>query len=361
MKLGIIGLGLRMSDLLKTFREADPGLEIAGVVDSDPEAARGRVPEGEALRFYGTLPELVEQARPDALAIATRCDGHARYAVEAARYDLPLFLEKPVATSLDDAVALERAFEHTRCRALVSFPLRASMLCRRARHLIENGAVGRVENICALNYVPYGDVYFLSWYRDYSITQGLFLQKATHDLDYMMYLAGSPVVRVAAMLSRGRCYRDDSTRGDAPDPFARYAEKIGTPETGMNEDSSSALVEFANGAQGVYTQVFYIKRDAARRGATISGYSGTVDFDWYRNDLRCVHHHEPFTDVTTPEKGLSHFGGDMALAENFVAMVRDGAQPLAPIEAGLQSVYTCLAARQSAQTGCFVPVRQVGA
>ena len=177
----------------------------------------------------------------------------------------------------------------------------------------------------------------------------------------MMYLAGAPIVRVAAMLSQGRCYRDQSTKGEHPDPFALYAEQIGTPETGMNEDSSSALVEFANGAQGVYTQVFYSKRDSAKRGAIISGYSGTLDFDWYRNDLKNVHHHEPFTEITQVEKWLSHFGGDTVLAENFVAMVKDGAEPMAPIECGLASVYTCLAARQSAQTGCFVPVRQVGA
>ena len=146
MKLGIIGLGSRMSDMLKAFRAADPELEIVGVVDSNPEQARQREPEEKraALRFYDTLPELVEQARPDALAIATRCDGHAAYAIQAARYDLPLYLEKPIATSLADAIALEQAFETSRCQAVVSFPLRASLLCRRTRALIEQGAVGRM-------------------------------------------------------------------------------------------------------------------------------------------------------------------------------------------------------------------------
>ena len=33
----------------------------------------------------------------------------------------------------------------------------------------------------------------------FEITQGLFMQKATHDFDYMSYLVGSPIVRVAAM------------------------------------------------------------------------------------------------------------------------------------------------------------------
>lgn len=361
MKLGMIGFGQRIASVLGAFRAEDPGLEIVGLVDSNPEEARGRMPEEfrARLRIFDSLPELVEKGKPDALVIGTRCDSHAALAIQAARYDLPLFLEKPVATNLRDAIKLEQAFANSKCRVLVSFPLRVSLLCRRAKSLIDQGVVGRVEHLTGLNYVPYGDVYFQTWYRDHSITGGLFLQKATHDFDYLAYLAGAPIVRVAAMVSKGRVYRDKRTKKAGRDPFALYAENVGTPGTGMNEDSSSALLEFANGVKGCYTQVFYSKGEAARRGAIVSGFSGTVDFDWYRNDLKCFHHHEPFTDVVTVGKEAGHFGGDAALAKNFIAIVRDGGESLAPIGCGLQSVYACLAAKESAEKGRFLPVRQL--
>ena len=73
----------------------------------------------------------------------------------------------------------------------------------------------------------------------------------------------------------------------------------------MNEDSSSALLEFASGAHGVYTQVFYARRDAATRGATISGYRGTLSFDWYTNELKRVRHHAPFSDTIKAGGGAS--------------------------------------------------------
>lgn len=45
MKLGIIGFGKRSASVLWAFRAEDPGLEIAGLVDSNPEEARRRMPE----------------------------------------------------------------------------------------------------------------------------------------------------------------------------------------------------------------------------------------------------------------------------------------------------------------------------
>jgi len=128
----------------------------------------------------------------------------------------------------------------------------------------------------------------------------------------------------------------------------------------MNEDSSSTLVEFASGAHGVYTQVFYTRRDAGARGATISGYHGTVSFDWYKNELRRVRHHAPFSDTIKADGGMSHFGGDLELAHDFIDIIRGKGKSRTPIEAGLASVYSCLAAKESCETGKFVKVRQVG-
>ena len=106
--------------------------------------------------------------------------------------------------------------------------------------------------------------------------------------------------------------------------------------------------------------MFFARRDAARRGATVSGYHGTVSFDWFTGELRRVRHHAPFSATERAAGGAAHFGGDLELARNFLAVVRDGATSRTPIEAGIQSAYACLAARESAATGAFAVVRQVG-
>ena len=124
--------------------------------------------------------------------------------------------------------------------------------------------------------------------------------------------------------------------------------------------TESALLEFASGAHGVYTQVFYTRRDAASRGATVSGYHGTVSFDWYTNELKRVRHHAPFSAVERAGEGASHFGGDAELARDFLALIAGAPTSRTPIETGIQSVYACLAAKESSETGRFVEVRQLG-
>ena len=138
-----------------------------------------------------------------------------------------------------------------------------------ARQYIEEDALGTPVHIAATNYVPYGTTYWETPYRDYDITGGLFLQKATHDLDYMSYLMGEPIVRVAAMATRGHvfggkkkaklhCSQCDerttclespqnrvrnSTTGRHTDHLCVFGRDCGKAEDGtLNEDCSSALL-----------------------------------------------------------------------------------------------------------------------
>ena len=392
LRIGVVGYGTRSSGVInKAFRQVEPDIRVVGVVDPDEAGVRERLAQCDKkdVLFYKNIKEMVSRAKLDGLLIGTRCHQHTPYAIEAAKYDIPLYLEKPVAISMEQALSLERAFEDARCQVVVSFPLRVSPLCVLAKQYLAEGSVGSCEHIAAVNYVPYGMAYWEEGYRDYEITQGLFLQKATHDFDYMSYLMGSPIVRVAAMATAGRVFGGKKPAGlrcsqceetetclespknrvrnhsivewyGANDHLCTFGIDCGTVETGTNEDSSSALVEFASGVHGVYTQVFFSRRDAATRGATVSGYMGTLGFDWYKNTLRRVWHHKPFTEDVSADTGLSHFGGDVELAHDFMDVIRGKGKPRTTISDGIQSVYACLAAKESAQKGEFVKVRQVG-
>jgi hypothetical protein len=153
--------------------------------------------------------------------------------------------------------------------------------------------------------------------------------------------------------------RRNQTSGSRNDHPCLYSVDTGSPETGRNEDCSSALLEFESGAHGVYSQVFYARRDAGARGAIVSGYMGTLNFDWYTNELRYVRHHAPFSATERAGEGASHFGGDMELGENFIGVIHGTATSRTPIAGGIQSAYACLAAKESAAKGRFVKVRQV--
>lgn len=388
VRLGIVGFGRRMRDVVDSLRQIDPNVKIVGIVDSDKKSCLSKLSDDEkgTVVFYENLDQMATKANLDGLAIGTRCNSHSPYAVQASKYDIPLFLEKPVAISMEQALLLEKAFDKSKCEVVVSFPLRVSPLCRLAKTYIQKGAIGSCEHICAVNYVVYGTVYWEQEYRNYDITQGLFLQKATHDVDYMSYLMGSPIVRVAAMATKGKVFGGNKPKGlicskceeqavclESPqnrkrncsselldDHLCVFGSDCSNSRGETNEDSSSALVEFASGAHGVYTQVFFSRRDAKKRGAIISGYDGTLSFDWYKNELQHVQHHAPFTSVSKVDYGATHWGGDVELASDFLGVIKGTAKSRCSIWEGLQSVYVCLAAKESAAKGEFVKVRQIG-
>ncbi|MDP6380939.1 MAG: Gfo/Idh/MocA family oxidoreductase, partial [Phycisphaerae bacterium] len=311
----------------------------------------------------------------DGVLVGTRCSLHATMAVPVLERGLPLFLEKPVATCYDDLRRLRDVGLPHKDRVVVSFPLRVSPMAQAAKEIIDSGKLGTIEHVRAWNDVPYGWHYFQWWYRNEDETGGLFLQKATHDFDCINYLLGLAPRRVCAMKTKrifrgdmpadqpcNQCRREDCLesidnllrRGVmTPDkPYTRMC--CFAVDTG-NEDAPSALVEYETGMHMAYSQNFVVRRrPAAARGAKFIGYKGSLEFDWYTDELKVCMHHEPRVDVTTIDSSaLAHAGGDARMAANFIQVIRGQAPSNTPLDTGLLSVLMCLKARDSAEKGTF--------
>src|SRR5439155_16963488 len=110
--------------------------------------------------------------------------------------------EKPVAISSEQIAALRSAYLGREDTVVVSFPLRLTAHVQMALRIIRSGRLGAINQVQAVNNVPYGGVYFGQWYRSYEKTGGLWLQKATHDFDYITHMLGSRPTLITAMHSR---------------------------------------------------------------------------------------------------------------------------------------------------------------
>jgi predicted dehydrogenase len=358
--------------MLATLGRVEPGVRVAAVLDPRAEQVAAEFPTdlGEARTYQpDELDRMLASGDLDGVMIGSRCSLHAPYAAAVIAKGIPLFLEKPVATSWEQLSQLREA---RGSEVVVSFPLRVSAICELARQIADSGAIGTVEQVQAVNNVPaYSAGYYHGWMRDESETGGLWLQKATHDFDYLNYLIGQPPVRLCAVESktvfRGdmpvglRCV--DCGREDCPERASATDSWLCAfaPDTG-NHDSASAIVQYASGMHLTYTQNFYTRRGAAARGAKLIGYRGTIEFDWYRDELVVHHHHSPRVERHRfePLPGEGHHGGDAALARNFVEVVRGKAPSKTPLSAGILSVEMCLVARESCAKGSFQEIGKVG-
>ncbi len=389
LQMGVIGYGGRIRGVIDSFiRVLDPAANVVAITDIRNEEIRGELGSAaESIRFYDDADRMLDAERLDGVLIGTRCDMHTPMAIKVMSRNLPMYLEKPVATSMDQVLALHYAAKRYTAPCVVSFPMRLSPLAMKARQLILDGAIGKLEHIQAVNNVSYGSVYFDSWYRDYRVTQGLFLQKATHDIDYVSFIAGERPKLVAAMMSRGRVYGGrkpaglwcsacDEVESCPESPFWKrkvkglqpawrgnedhpccFGKDIGDDKTGCNEDSSSCLLQFESGLQAVYTQNFFVRRDAGERGATLIGYDGTIQFDWCKNILKLTRHHEHETISYNMGSEIDgHGGGDIELAHDFVRAMRHRDSGRSPLTAGIQSALVCLTCRTSAERRQFLEV-----
>jgi predicted dehydrogenase len=379
IRVAVIGFGVRSLSVMRSLKKWENKVQLAAIADKDLPAAKKRLADSdlkaEQPRYYDSADELLRDADSfDALFIGTRCDEHTPIAVKAAATDLPLFLEKPVATTNQQLTELADAFRGRDSKVVVSFPLRVTPLCRKATEIIRSGRLGAINQIHAFNFVNYGGVYYGQWYRDYDITGGLWLQKATHDFDYIHHLAAADPVAIAAMHTRNifggdkpenlRCSTCDETdtcpespknsklRGDdgnagKDDHFCMFSKAI------KHQDAGSALVLYADGTHSSYSQNFVTRRRAHGRGARITGYLGTLHFDWATNVIRLTEHHGDKVEELSPNAGEDHFGGDEALCKNFLAVIQHQAAPITTLNDGLISAATCLAARTSAETQSF--------
>lgn len=384
IRLGVIGYGGRAQGVLNLIRRLNAGVELAAVTDVRNDEIRRQMSERgqnpDEVAFHTDPDAMLDSADLDAVMIGTRCSLHARMALKVLERNLPLYLEKPVATSMADLIALRDAAARTSSEVVVSFPLRVTPLVRMAKEIIDSGKIGKVEQVQAWNDVPYGWCYYQSWYRDENETQGLFLQKATHDFDYINHLLGIRPASICAMTSK-QVYKGDHPAGlrcddcDEHDsclesPFHLYytkGERSQVEPSGLlcgfavdtgNEDSGSALIAYETGMHVSYSQNFFARKSAGRRGARLYGYRGTLEFDWYTDELKVHMHHAPRTETYKMDTtSASHGGGDTVLADNFVRVIRGEAKSVSPLSAGLLSVLMCLKAKESAATRTFQEIR----
>jgi len=105
-----------------------------------------------------------------------------------------------------------------------------------------------------------------------------------------------------------------------------------------------------------YSQNFFVRRGAGKRGARFMGYKGTLEFDFISGEVHVYMHHTPRVETYRFESGEGHHGGDEALARSFAGLLRGEGASVSTLEDGLNSALMCLKARQSAETRQYCAV-----
>ncbi len=198
IRVGIVGMGIRGMMYARAVNQSGMGRVVAACDVSERARRSASVLE---VPVYATHQEMYERSELDAAIVATPDFAHREPALDAAARGLHLLIEKPLATTLEDAAAIREAVRTAGVRCMIAFENRWNPAFVTARAAIQRGDLGAVRWINArLNdtiWVPTG---MLGWAARSS--PGWFL--LPHLADLAMWLSGAQPRRVYAVGLRGQ-------------------------------------------------------------------------------------------------------------------------------------------------------------
>lgn len=262
LRLAVIGAGQRAQIAL----HAEHARVVAAVDVTATGRERARAMFGRDLPVHATVAALIAAHDLDAAFVTTPDASHAQIAIELLRAGIAVYLEKPMATSIDDCDAMIRVARETGTLLYVGHNFRHAAVVTQMREIITRGEIGAVKAVWCRHFVGNGgDYYFKDWHADRRQTNSLLLQKASHDLDVIHFLADGYTRRVTAMgalsVYGSIADRRDRSGESMPDWFS-MDNWPPLAQTGLNpvvdvEDISMMLMELDNGVLASYQQCHF--------------------------------------------------------------------------------------------------------
>jgi predicted dehydrogenase len=127
----------------------NPEIEIVGIAEPNSELA------SQYARQYGFNPRVIftdlekmlEQAHPQAVLVYTNTYDHRRVVEICARHGVPVMMEKPLAVSLEDALAIQKAAQAGKIQVLVNYETTWYASNRAAYDLVKENALGEIRKV----------------------------------------------------------------------------------------------------------------------------------------------------------------------------------------------------------------------
>ncbi|HEX9435833.1 MAG TPA: Gfo/Idh/MocA family oxidoreductase [Candidatus Limnocylindria bacterium] len=256
--IGVIGAGFAGGTHARALRDM-PGAKPVAITAAPVEHARA-VADECGMRLEPDVASLCAAADVDVVIVASPTYLHADHAVAAARAGKHVFCEKPLARTPDQARAIVRACDDAGVRLGVGHVVRYFPEYRRAKELIDEGAIGRA-GIATLTRGSFSVASARPWYQDAEKSGGVILDLMLHDLDVVRWWFGEPE-RVHARRLTGRAGALDYalatlrwTDGPIVQLEASWAEHDGFRTSFEVRGDAGMLVHDSRAASPLSTQV----------------------------------------------------------------------------------------------------------
>jgi predicted dehydrogenase len=257
----VIGCGGRISSLIKELADKmdvelkggwDPSLaNVTHMLDSI-NSGKGKI--------YSSYIELVSDPEIDWVLIGSPNAFHKEHITAAFAEGKHVFSEKPLATTINDCIEIDKYHQASGKLFATGFTLRYATIYRKAKEILVSGKLGKVISINASeNIAPFHGAYIMEdWRRKKDLAGPHILEKCVHDLDLINWFTESVPKKVAAfggndmfIPENNHLYNNHKELFQTPwkvvEEAYEHAENNPFLSDKTIEDNVVAIMEFVNG------------------------------------------------------------------------------------------------------------------
>jgi UDP-N-acetylglucosamine 3-dehydrogenase len=330
IRVAVIGAGF-MGERHARIYAGLPDVELVAVCDARESVARDVAARTGAAAHYADFAALLRRDDLDAVSVCTPDGLHREPCELALRGGRHVLVEKPIATTVEDAEAIVGAARRAGVVLLVGHCLRFDPRYDQARQAVARGELGPIQTI----YTRRSNTVAAQDRLGGRCSLPLFL--GVHDYDVMRWLVDSEVERVTAESKWG------------------FLRGQGYPV----EDANCALLRFASGALGIAELNWILPRGFPAAGdhrLDLVGGAGSLSIATLETGLRRADGQRAIQVDTASAPSVQGHPGGMFYFElrHFVDCARGRATPAIAPEDAVQALRIALAVERSAATGTAV-------
>tara|TARA_A100001391_G_scaffold125291_1_gene85455 strand:+ start:1266 stop:2315 length:1050 start_codon:yes stop_codon:yes gene_type:complete len=204
IRLAIVGCGRISRNHFASVEKYPNDIELVAICDTNSHVLSAHA-EKLKVPAYRSLEEMLKTEKIDLVVLCTPSGIHANQAELAAKYNVNVMTEKPMATRWQDGVRMVRACDQANVRLFVVKQNRLNTTLQLLKRAVETKRFGKIHMVHLNVFWTRPQEYYDQgkWRGTWEFDGGAFMNQASHYVDLLDWLIG-PVEKVQAMMSTSR-------------------------------------------------------------------------------------------------------------------------------------------------------------
>ena len=308
-RIGVVGVGFWGRNHLRVLKEL--GVRVSAICDINRDRALRAAREYGVERAYTSLDEMLRREDLSAVTICTPSVTHSECAVKALESGLHVFVEKPLASNVDECLRIIDAMDSNNRIVMTGFIERFNPAVTKAMELLEAGEIGDII-------MSHGRR--IGWWPERIGDVGVVKDTAIHDIDLARFIFKQ-------------------------DPIQVYAR--GGRQVHRLEDHVQSILTLEDESRVAFIEANWLT-PRKKRELTITGSSGVLSIRFLTQELILEKADIVIEPIIRPREPLK------LELQHFVECVKDGRKPLVDAIDGLKAVAIAEAILESMESGRVV-------